>query len=167
MRIDEAWNGSAQVNGLSLGYPTFENFALVESDDIVLLQTSIADDLACGGLFFCSGDVAYAHLTATTDQWAGQSPTKVLFDDAARYFKQRGCRWLHIGGGLGAREDSLYRFKSGFSKIHLPFHVWKYVVDMEQYQALCHSTDALTAGDKCESFFPQYRAAITNKSPAI
>jgi hypothetical protein len=149
------------------GLPYFRELCSHQANDVVLLQTSIAGESACGGLFFCSGDVAYAHLTATTDQWAGRSPTKVLFDDAAHYFKQRGCRWLHIGGGLGAREDSLYRFKSGFSNIRLPFHVWKYVVDTKCYQDLCDSTDSHMTIDNCESCFTPKRAAKTNRLPTV
>ena len=142
----------------SFGLPYFQSLCAQRPNDIVLLQTKIDGQLACGGLFFCSGDVAYAHLTATDDQWAHKSPTKVLFDDAASYFRRLGYRWLHIGGGLGARQDSLYRFKCGFSSERFPFHVWKYVVDARRYQQLCRRTESPILGEKYESFFPQYRA---------
>ena len=142
----------------SFGLAFFQSLCEQCGDDIVLLQTKVDGQLACGGLFFCSDDVAYAHLTATEDRWADKSPTKVLFDDAARYFRRLGYRWLHIGGGLGAREDSLYRFKCGFGADRFPFHVWKYVVDAPRYQQLCRRTESPIVGEKHESFFPQYRA---------
>tara|TARA_R110002049_G_scaffold27321_2_gene94038 strand:- start:122470 stop:123579 length:1110 start_codon:yes stop_codon:yes gene_type:complete len=167
-RFENAYRLSMQRVGandwFTFGLPYFDQLCTSCSDDVVLLQTMVDDEFMCGGLFFSSGDVAYAHLTATADEWVGKSPTKVLFEDAASFFKQRGCRWLHLGGGLGAREDNLYRFKCGFSDQRFPFHVWKYVVDMKRYQELCRPTRIPSMGDKYESFFPQYRAVASDCS---
>ena len=151
----------------SFGLEYFRNLCNRHPEEIVLLRTRVEDDLACGGMFFFDGEVAYAHLTATSDDWVGKSPTKVMFDDAANYFKHRGCRWLHLGGGLGANEDSLYRFKCGFSKQRIPFRVWKYVVDMESYQELCQLNDGPNGSEKYESFFPQYRSRKADRPAAI
>lgn len=95
----------------------------------LLLISKIEDEIVCAGLFFHDRDVAYAHLVGYTTSKSCRSPTKLLFDDACRYFRKRGCKQLLLGGGLGARQDSLFHFKSGFSDIVLPFFVWEWNAD--------------------------------------
>jgi len=67
---------------------------------------------------------------------------------------------LHLGGGLGAVEDSLFRFKSGFSERRGNFAVWDITIDQEVFDLACSRTPALQSGDKLENgFFPPYRLA--------
>ncbi|MEP2058219.1 MAG: hypothetical protein ABJJ05_10465, partial [Maribacter litoralis] len=78
--------------------------------------------------------------------------------------------YLNLGGGRGgSNEDSLFRFKSGFSKEFKNFKLWKYIVNHEVYDKL--TTDHLNkfpGVDKNDiSFFPKYRAVIQNMDIAV
>jgi hypothetical protein len=81
-----------------------------------------------------------------------------MLDFARRSFAARGARVLHLGSGLGGREDSLLLFKAGFSDRRHPFRSWRLVVAPELYRRLCDrratTRDAAAAPD---GFFPLYR----------
>ena len=44
-----------------------------------------------------------------------ERPTKLMLHFVRTWAKDRGLRRLRLGGGVGGKEDSLYRFKAGFS----------------------------------------------------
>lgn len=124
-------------------------------EDYRLFHVFERGEIICSGLFsLCQGIVQY-HLGATSASALGLAPSKVLFDAVRRWGSSCGARFLHLGGGVGGKEDDLFRFKEGFSKIRVPFLVWKRVVDEDRYQQL-----AVQAGharvDK-QAYFPAYR----------
>lgn len=70
---------------------------------------------------------------------------------------------LHLGGGVGAKTDSLFYFKSGFSDRRHEASVWRWVVLPGIYKELCdrrmhwyrkNDANAASAG-----YFPAYRSA--------
>jgi hypothetical protein len=77
---------------------------------------------------------------------------KLILDEARLLGNQTTAKSLHLGGGVGGSdEDSLFRFKSGFSKDFKEFSVWKFIVNEEIYEDL--SKDKV-----CTDFFPLYRS---------
>lgn len=95
-------------------------------DSTYLLITEISDNILCGGLFFCQNQIAYAHLVGFVSSVECKSPIKTLFDDACIFFRKLGYKGVFLGGGVGAKNDSLFHFKSGFGDITLPYHVWEW-----------------------------------------
>ena len=122
---------------------------------VYFLVNKINDQMTSGALFLTLGDTVHAHLAATHERFRSLAPLKLLFDDAACFFRERGCRALHIGGGIGGSADSLFHFKSGFSKSFHPFRVWKWVVNEPHYETLCLSCGL----ERVPGFFPAYRRA--------
>ncbi len=96
---------------------------------------------------------AHYHLAATTDDEAASGLSRWLLDSIRRQLKVEGYHTLHLGGGVGASGDSLYRFKSGFSKWRPDFKVVKWIGDADVYARLCEATGAPIES----SFFPAYR----------
>ena len=101
------------------------------------------------------------HLGGTADDWRQAGPSRLLFDAARRFFGSeggRGNRALHLGGGLGGGEDSLFRFKAGFSKCRARFATLRWTLDpdanrrIESVWRKVHGTDTFEPG-----FFPRYR----------
>ena len=112
---------------------------------------------AGAGVFLTAGGIVQYHLSGTADEYARRHPTKLLLDGARRWARENGYDWLHLGGGLGGRNDRLFDFKSGFSRHRFPFHTWRLVVDEQAYAALA----GRRLGDDDEpadGFFPAYRA---------
>jgi len=136
-------------------------FAIGAPASFHLFLCEIDGEIVSGGVFsLCQGIVQY-HLGGTASAWLKKAPMKLVFDAVRLWANEVGARWLHLGGGVGSTEDSLFRFKAGFSPVRFPFYVWKWIVQPDAYRELVearrlwyrsqgrHFPDA--------SFFPSYR----------
>ena len=114
-----------------------------------------------GSLFTLCGDIVQYHLSGTaTSHFKVPSIKLVLYETILRA-KQNGYKILHLGGGLGGRKDSLYSFKSGFSKWELDFYTYRVITDPLQYAYLCDAHSQLNQTNSSDdSFFPKYRQPI-------
>ena len=70
---------------------------------------------------------------------------------------------MHLGGGVGSREDSLLHFKKGFSDRRHVFSTWRWVVEPDAYRSLCDRNDRRNAelgapSPSCD-YFPRYRCS--------
>ncbi len=127
------------------------------------------DRIVAAGLFLEYQGIVQTHLIGTDEAALNLSPYKVLLDDVRGWAHRRGDRMLHLGGGRGGQDDSLMRFKAGFSKRRHAFHTGRWVLDRDAYVdlELAHRT-AAAAGNGPEGpdaatpwdtgFFPAYRA---------
>ncbi|HVB38584.1 MAG TPA: GNAT family N-acetyltransferase [Vicinamibacterales bacterium] len=138
----------------------FRRLTIALSGHLHLLVTKLGDDIAAAGLFTEFDGIVQAHLVGTNGDLRSLSPFKVLLDDARAWARARGDVILHLGGGRGGRDDSLFRFKGEFSPRRHVFHVGRWVLD----PASCHDLlearmAALSLGATLDAaFFPAYRA---------
>ena len=127
-------------------------------DHLHLWIARSASEVTAAALFTeCNGIVQY-HLGATFSRFLPTNPLKLLFHVAAAWFKSRGNRWLHLGGGVGGARDSLMHFKLGFSPQTFPFYTWRVVLEPPLYTELSERAGASTK--MASSFFPAYREPI-------
>jgi hypothetical protein len=119
------------------------------------------EDIACGGIFTESCGIVQYHLSGTTDEFHSQYPTKVMLDSVRTWAKQRGNHTMHLGGGFGGAEDSLFAFKAGFSHLRSPFYTWRLIADGQMYATLSRQWESRTGkmASAPGGFFPAYRAA--------
>ena len=65
-------------------------------------------------------------------------------------------------------EDSLYRFKSGFSKIKFSFEIIKAIIEPQIYNKLVaqknHWIESHGYEKKTDNYFPTYRAPVVKKA---
>jgi hypothetical protein len=101
------------------------------------------------------------HLAGTDERLNQLAPSKLLIHFARAWARERGNRWLHLGGGLGARPDSLLMFKAGFSRRQLPFHTLRAVVDDREYRRLVRDCNPAADPTALDGFFPAYRRAVS------
>lgn len=98
------------------------------------------------------------HLSGTTSQAKGIPAMNLLLYRAAEWGAQNGYTSFNLGGGVGARHDSLYKFKKSFTKDDAT----DYIMLTKIYDDLVY--DQLVAKQKLihsevdEMFFPLYRA---------
>ncbi|MBC8067855.1 MAG: GNAT family N-acetyltransferase [Deltaproteobacteria bacterium] len=111
---------------------------------------------AAAGLFSVRGDIVQYHLSGAGDAYRKQAPTTLLLDEVRRSANERGATRLHLGGGLGGGEDSLFAFKSGFGDGRHAFCVWQWILDPASYREL--EGRRLQREPTPGSFFPSYRA---------
>ena len=138
----------------------FRNLRAQLGESLHLLVTMADGDVVSAGLFTEFGGIVEWYLVGSSDKIDHLSPAKVLVDDAIEWAKARGNRVLHIGGGRGSRQDSLFWFKSRFSPQHHPYHIGRWVLDGAEYDHLVRvRSSELTPGYVLDSaFFPEYRA---------
>lgn len=115
----------------------------------------------------CEGDVVasalclrgdrwlHYHLGATADTARDLGASNLLLYTAAVWGQEQGLEEFHLGGGAGAKEDSLFAFKERFSPgSRREFWVGKLVHDEDAYRRLPGESEI-----DLEGFFPAYRAA--------
>lgn len=153
IRLDASWADFDRAYlddfAAALGERAF--LALVERDD----------EIIAGGLFTrCDGLVQY-HLSGTATAWQHASPSRLMLDHVRRRCVALGDRRLHLGGGVGAREDALFQFKRGFSSQRGRFRSWRVIADPHAHEQLLARWRAL-GGDPIQAgeFFPRYRAPL-------
>lgn len=145
-----------------------------EGDYFSHLRTALGEKLHLATVIAPSGEIAAAeiftttcgilqnHLAGTADEFLRLAPTKLLTDHMRQWAQERGERYFHMGGGLGGREDSLFRFKAGFSKQCADFFTYRSILDKAKYHQLVarweHAGGQAEDGD---DFFPAYRRPIT------
>jgi serine/alanine adding enzyme len=117
-------------------------------------------------LFVHYGYYIHYHLSGMNDDFRKLRAIPLLLYQVALWGRQRGFACLHLGGGHGCEEDSLYDFKRGFSKNESDFHVYRQVHNPVEYERICSLKSAFE-GD-CDisdtsldpvlvDYFPAYR----------
>lgn len=107
--------------------------------------------VAAISLLLLCGSLAAYHLSATDPRFLAAAPAKLGIVGLIEASSRLGVERLNLGSGLGGRKDSLYEFKSGFSKARAPFATGRFVLNEEAYQALSGG------GASSADFFPPYR----------
>jgi hypothetical protein len=124
----------------------------------------------CGGVFILCGGIVEDHLTGTRPEFYRLAPTKLLIDGVRLWANEQKATMLHLGGGLGSEEDSLFAFKTGFSDRRHDFSVWRWVVDKRANDRLCKEKVSwnVRRGLTCstDDYFPAYRSPTTTATEA-
>ena len=120
------------------------------------------DEICSAALFLHGGEVIQYHLGGSNKEGLDHALSKVVIDEARKWGTSTGARWLHLGGGRGAHEDSLFHFKAGFSHARHDFFLWKSILLPQVYERLVGARAGHLAGTGRHvsdgSFFPLYRS---------
>jgi serine/alanine adding enzyme len=116
---------------------------------------SLADGEVVASALCLRGDRwLHYHLGATANSARDLGASNLLLYTAALWGQAQHLEEFHLGGGAGAKEDSLYAFKQRFSpEGRREFWVGKLVHDEDAYRRLSGGAEI-----DYESFFPAYRA---------
>lgn len=94
------------------------------------------------------------HLSGSLREYKHLAPSNLLLYKAALWGSRSGYTHFHLGGGVGSKEDSLYKFKHSFNRNkQLRFAIGKKVFLNDVYYDLV----ALKKVDNQTDFFPAYR----------
>lgn len=120
-----------------------------------LLVAKFEGEITAGAIFTATAGIMQYHLAGTKEAFIKDTPMKLILDEARLLGNEKGYTHLHLGGGVGGSDDdSLFRFKSGFSKNLQQFSIWKAIIDENNYQALVEQRDI---DSNSSNFFPLYR----------
>ncbi|MFW5804730.1 MAG: lipid II:glycine glycyltransferase FemX [bacterium] len=110
-----------------LNEPSF-HFLFVEDDEYSRVATMI---------LMIYGKYAHYHLSGRVIEKADNSVNNYLLYEAIKVAKHKGAEWFHFGGGNSIDEnDSLFRFKKGFSKTYLDFYIGKKIHNQKVYSSI-------------------------------
>jgi hypothetical protein len=100
-------------------------------------------DCAIGGAIFMAGPTfSHYHLSGCDETGHKYKAPTLLVVEGAKWARQRGCRVLHLGGGIRVN-DSLLDFKRSFGGEHHDFGYVILIADRGRINAMCSFTPAL------------------------
>lgn len=126
---------------------------LIDDGGMKLLVVRRAEEVAAAGLFTRGELGSHYFLSGTDPAHRKLAPSKLLVHAGCSWARRHGAAWMHLGGGVGGSQDSLYRFKAGFGAQPYVFHTWRWVINPKRYRRLCQRAGV----DPKDAFFPAYR----------
>lgn len=98
------------------------------------------------------------HLSASDYKFRNLAATNLLLYKVACWGSLNGFETFHLGGGLGSKEDGLYKFKKSFSKKSKTFFsIGKKIFDQDKYDTLVQYRVENDLKSIQSTFFPKYR----------
>ncbi len=110
--------------------------------------------IAASIMLYANGKLNY-HLSGSVFEYRNFAPSNLLLYKAALWGYENGYKTFHLGGGVGSREDNLFKFKKSFYRGEdlTRFAIGKKIFIPDEYDRLVKMK-----GDFDSSFFPKYRA---------
>jgi hypothetical protein len=129
---------------------------------LVRVEVRRGVELHASLLLFATWPWIHYHLSASSDEGRTTWATHLALFAAARWGQERGYERLHLGGGFGGREDSLFEFKRRFCPNGLAVSaIGKAVHDTVRYRKLSGSDPTALL-----SYFPAYRDPARRRQAA-
>lgn len=133
----------------------FDQLLTSSEYDSKLMLVYFNDEVVSGGVVICTNNIMQVHLMSTRTEHLSLSPPKLVIDETSVLGRALGYEFINLGGGLNFKEDSLFKWKSGFTKLFLDYNSWRYVVNQPVYNDLLKEKGINPELDV--DFFPLYR----------
>jgi lipopolysaccharide/colanic/teichoic acid biosynthesis glycosyltransferase len=122
-------------------------------DALVLVEVRRRGELAASVLCLAGSPWLHYHLGGASDEGRRLGASHLALFSAARWGQKLGFEALHLGGGVGGQEDSLFEYKRRFAPDDLvTASVGKAVHDEEAYRRLAGGAEI-----DFDGYFPAYR----------
>ena len=103
-------------------------------------------------------DYMHYHLSASDREYKNLAATNLLLYEAACWGCENGYKMFHLGGGLGSKEDSLFKFKESFNKNSKTyFSIGKKIFNQDKYDELIEIRNSEIGFEINSTYFPKYR----------
>lgn len=130
------------------------------ADKLKLVVVKLNEQVIGASLFMLDSKIIQYHLSGTTIEGKKYQPSKLILDYMIDWGVSKGYHFLHLGGGVGAQQDALYKFKKGFSADEYYFYTVRLITNNTVYRQLCLDLKFPdTEIDNISNFFPLYRKA--------
>lgn len=131
--------------------------------DLLLAIHNDSQEIIGGAMFIKKNKIVQYHLSGAKEEFLALNAIKLVIDEMRIRASNENYTFLNLGGGVGTKEDSLFYFKTGFSKDYKTFKLWKYIVNEKIYEDLVlkkHPKEFANVHKSCDDYFPCYRCII-------
>ena len=108
------------------------------------------------GLFVETNGIVQSHLSGDDGSYRRGGAKKLMYAYVRDWAKERGNRWLHLGGG-GTSSGGLLSFKMGFSHELRPFDTLRVILRKDEYERLVAARHPAADPGDASGYFPGYR----------
>lgn len=113
--------------------------------------------IAMSMILYANEQVHY-HLSASNREFQHLAPSNLLLYEVACWGSENGYKTFHLGGGLGSKEDNLYKFKKVFNKnSDTTFRIGRKIFSEEMYNELISLRKGELPSGSNTGYFPEYR----------
>lgn len=131
---------------------------LAKRTHLAVVLAWLNDELVGGHLYVADRQFAHYHLGGTNDLGFKFDASTLLINAGARWAREHGCRFLHLGGG-NVSADSLFDFKRSFGGDVYRYHTLDMIADESRYRYLVERRMKYGSPPQVRrDFFPHYRA---------
>jgi GNAT superfamily N-acetyltransferase len=129
------------------------------SDRLDIAISWLGGEAVGASIFMADDQFAHYHLSATNELGRRNKAATLLINEGVKWARDRGCEYLHLGGGAKG-EDSLLSFKKSFGGESFQYSFLTMITDSERYDALVHHQHLRGSqiAPLDPDFFPKYRA---------
>jgi hypothetical protein len=129
-------------------------------ENVRLFSAWYEDRVIAASLFLLGDNLVHYYLSGSDANYLTLSPNNLLLYEAILWAKSRGFKIMNLGGGYG-QNDSLFHFKSSFSKTTADFYTYSRIHNQTVYERLHRARD-LYGEQEHENviqsdYFPIYR----------
>lgn len=129
---------------------------IVKKENYTILNIKHQDEVIASSIFMGYGHYFHYHLSGSKKEYLNLSPNNFMLWEAIKLGKEKGYKFMNFGGGLSNQsKDSLFRFKSAFSRKHLDFYIGKRIHNSKVYSFLISEWEK--KHNKKASILLQYR----------
>ncbi|MGV3706737.1 MAG: GNAT family N-acetyltransferase [Arcticibacter sp.] len=107
----------------------FFDFLKADDFEAKLYFVFAGNEVICATIVTLTNGFINGHLIGTRNEYLSESPAKLLVDQLSIIGRQLGMKYFNLGGGLNFREDQLFSWKSGFSRLFFSSEKWTFIQD--------------------------------------
>lgn len=136
----------------------YNSLADALGDNLGVALAWLNEQLVGASMFLADRHFAHYHLSGSSEEGRDLEAGTLLINAGALWARDRGCRMLHLGGGLGDG-DGLFDYKRSFGGAEYRYHTLQVVADELRYRDLVEKHQKFETQCKPRTgFFPEYRA---------
>lgn len=117
----------------------------------------LGEEIIAMCIFLHTNKLLHSHLLCSSDQYKRYASSNLLLYEAACWGSGNQMKAMHLGGGVGYQEDSLFRFKQSFNpNTDSRGAIGTNIYNQEIYDFLTYTRKGVV-NDYDGIFFPSYR----------
>lgn len=133
-----------------------EYYNHLQNNNAIYCYVKYGEIIIASSVFMEYSNRLHHHLTGSLKEYLQFAPNHFILWESICYAKENGFTTLHLGGGrTNEDDDSLFKFKKGFSKQIHNFYIGKRVLNQEIYEQLINEWKQKTGRE--QTLFLQYR----------